>query len=213
MRNNWLRTGYVMVSRALLMEMYAKQGEALTDEEAFVRVLVHVNYKSTVVCYCGVEVNCERGESVITYMGWAEILGWTRGHTRRFFERCIADGLIEQVPGNCPSHIRIPGYDAWTGSPAGKTMAEPAEAASRRKAESALEESLKRFITHYSEVTQLPAENSGHVRSLWKKLSTAERELAYRRVEDYYYGLNNTNFCYQAARYLEYRVFENEYLN
>ena len=67
-----------MVSRALLMEIYKKQGAALTDEEAFLRVLMHVNYKSVTINSCGVEVNCKRGESLITYMGWADILGWTR---------------------------------------------------------------------------------------------------------------------------------------
>lgn len=46
-----------------------------------------------------------------------------------------------------------------------------------------------------------------------EKLSTRERELAYRKVEDYYFSLNNTHFCYQAAKYLEYRIFENEFVN
>ena len=209
MKDNLLRAGYVMVSRALLMEIYKKQGAALTDEEAFLRVLMHVNYKSVTINSCGVEVNCKRGESLITYMGWADILGWTRGHPRRFFDRCIADGTIEQVPGDSPSHIRIPGYDAWTGQPAGKAMTESADATAKRKTKELLEESMQRFIDHYSEVTHLVAENSGRIRCLWKKLSIAERELAYQRVEDYYYGLNNTNYCYQAAKYLEYRVFEN----
>ena len=45
------------------------------------------------------------------------------------------------------------------------------------------------------------------------RLSTRERELAYRKVEDYYFSLNNTHFCYQAAKYLEYRIFENEFVN
>ena len=68
MKNNLLRTGYVMVSRALLMEVYEKQGEASCNEEAFLRVLTHVNYKSTTVCINGAEVCCARGESVITFL-------------------------------------------------------------------------------------------------------------------------------------------------
>lgn len=117
MENNLLRTGYVMVSRALLMAMCEKQGMAITDEEAFLRILTHVNYRNAVTWYNGVEVICVRGESVISFTGWADIFGWKRGHTRRFFERSIADGLVELVPSACPSHIRIPNYDAWTGHP------------------------------------------------------------------------------------------------
>ena len=61
MKINLLNSGYVMVSRALLMEVYGKQGAALTDEEAFLRVLVHVNYKSEKTCCGKDEVICQRG--------------------------------------------------------------------------------------------------------------------------------------------------------
>lgn len=61
MENNWLRVGYVMVSRALLMSMCEKQGAANGDEEAFLRVLTHVNYKTKVAWCNGVEVTCARG--------------------------------------------------------------------------------------------------------------------------------------------------------
>lgn len=124
MKNNLLRMGYVMVSRALLQEICEKKGAACCEEEAFLRVLTNVNFKPAVVFCNGAGVQCARGESVITFMGWADIFGWTRARTRRFFDRCFAAGLIERVPGCCPSHIHVPGYDAWTGQPAsiGKVM-------------------------------------------------------------------------------------------
>lgn len=205
MKNNLLRTGYVMISRALLMNIYEKQGAALTDEEAFLRVLLCVNYKETVTMCSGVQVTCARGESVIAFTGWADILGWTRGRTRGFFDRYMAAKQIEPVPDSCPSHIRIPGYDAWTGHAAGTTKPEsPAKA----KPADLLDESLQCFIDRYSEVTHLPAEHKGRLRGIWKKLSSHERETALLRIEDYYYGLNNTNYCYQAAKYLEYKAFD-----
>ena len=39
----------------------------------------------------------------------------------------------------------------------------------------------------------------------------AIQNLGYKKVEDYYFSLNNTNYCYQVAKYLEYRMFENEF--
>lgn len=79
------------------------------------------------------------------------------------------------------------------------------------KAPDAFEESLKDFLAYYSRTTHLPIENGSYVRSLWRKLSSGERQLAYKKVEDYYFSLNNTNYCYQVAKYLEYRMFENEF--
>lgn len=208
MEQNFLRTGYVMVSRALLMSMCEKQAVARNDEEAFLRVLLYVNYRDAVVLCNGVQVKCSRGESVISYIGWADILGWTRGHTRRFFERCFIEKQIEQVKGDCPSHIRIPNYDAWTGRLAGVKKPEDA---GKKARESAMIEELKLFVNEYSATTHLPPDSVEHALVFWKKLSTAERKSAIKHIGDYYYGLNNTNFCYQASKYLEYKVFNNDF--
>ena len=43
MKNNLLRMGYVMVSRALLQEICEKKGAACCEEEAFIKLLnVHL---------------------------------------------------------------------------------------------------------------------------------------------------------------------------
>ena len=96
---------------------------------------------------------------------------------------------------------------------AGSFSAAAVPVAAKSKSSAAFEESLKEFLAYYGRTTHLPVENGSYVRALWKKLSTRERELAYRKVEDYYFSLNNTHFCYQAAKYLEYRIFENEFVN
>ena len=96
---------------------------------------------------------------------------------------------------------------------AGSFSAAAAPVAAKSKSSAAFEESLREFLAYYGRTTHLPVENGSYVRALWKKLSTRERELAYRKVEDYYFSLNNTHFCYQAAKYLEYRIFENEFVN
>ena len=98
-----------MVSRALLQKVCEKQGAACCDEAAFLRVLINVNFKPAVVFCNGVEVQCARGESAISYSGWADLFGWTRGRTRRFFNNCFRMGLIEREAGL--TALRA----AWTG--------------------------------------------------------------------------------------------------
>lgn len=166
------------------------------------RVLTHVNYKTKVAWCNGVEVTCARGESVISFMGWADILGWRRGHVRRFFERCIAQGLVEKVPGDCLSHIRIPGYDAWTGN-----------SGEKKKVEKKVDEVFERFIDKYGEVTHTRIESKALVGKLWKKLSTRERELALERIEDYYYSLSDIRYCRSAAKYLDLKIFNEDFTN
>ena len=74
MKDDLLKTGYVMVSRALLLDVYGKRGAANGEEEAFLRVLTFVNYRDVVTLYNGVQVICARGESIISFAGWADIL-------------------------------------------------------------------------------------------------------------------------------------------
>ena len=83
--------GYVMIPRALLLRAFEENREAVGDMNAFLRVLTYVNYAEAVTKCCNIEVACRRGESVISFSHWAEILGWTIGRTRRFFNRLIAD--------------------------------------------------------------------------------------------------------------------------
>lgn len=144
-----------------------------------------------------------------------------KGAYPALFDRCFAAGLIERVPGCCPSHIHVPGYDAWTGQPAsiGKVM-NAAGSFPPLPPRCRQVEILRRFRRVAEGVSCLLRPHhppAGGERQLCprplEKLSTRERELAYRKVEDYYFSLNNTHFCYQAAKYLEYRIFENEFVN
>lgn len=195
--------GYVMIPRALLLRTFEEHREAVGDMNAFLRVLTYVNYAEAMTKCCNTEVACRRGESVISFSHWAEILGWTIGRTRRFFNRLIADGGIELVKGDCVSHIRIPGYDAWVG----KRMAGKADAATT------FEEGFGTFWDEYHEITRMPRKSREETLREWKKMSLEERKLAQENIEEYYYHLRNTKYCCQAAKYLANKLFQDEYDN
>ena len=79
-----------MVSRALLQKVCEKQGAACCDEAAFLRVLINVNFKPTVVFCNGVELQCARGESVISFLGWADLFRLDKGAHPEFFSKTVA---------------------------------------------------------------------------------------------------------------------------
>ena len=137
-----------MIPRALLLKAFDEHHEASGDMEAFLRILTYVNYAEAVVRRVNTNVVCARGESVISYSHWAEILGWSLGRTRHYFMRLVAEGNIEQVKGDCASHIRIPGYDVWTG-----------KSQTGKKGDSAVEESFGQFWNEYHETTRMARQN------------------------------------------------------
>ena len=170
--------------------------------EAFLRILTYVNYAEAVVKRVNTNVVCARGEPVISYSHWAEILGWSLGRTRRYFMRLVAEGNIEQVKGDCASHIRIPGYDVWTG-----------KSQTGKKGDSAVEESFGQFWNEYHETTRMARQNRESALREWKKLSQNERKQALEHIDEYFFHLRDTKFCRQAAKYLADKLFQDEYDN
>ena len=203
MENSALRKGYVMVPRALLVEMFESHGEASGDEEAFLRLLVYVNYKSVNVSIpSGKMLICGRGESMMSFAHWERILGWSHGRVRRFFGDCFRLGSLERVNDGCRSHIRIPGYDVWTASASEQTKHDVSKE-NRHTANTAFEH----FMDAYSEITCTPRLNVGRACRAWKRLSLEERELALSNIEQYYNNLPDVHYCAQAATYLADKAF------
>ena len=176
--------------------------EAGGDMDAFLRILTYVNYAEAVVKRESREVLCARGESVISYSQWAEILGWSLGRTRRCFIRLITNGSIELVKGDCASHIRIPAYDVWTGKRKNGTAAD-----------STVEESFGLFWNEYHETTRMPRQNREGALREWKRLSQKERKMALENIDDYFFHLRDTKYCRQAVKYLADKMFQDEYDN
>ncbi len=196
MEQRVLNKGYVMVSRALLAHVCSEHPTASGSFEAFLRVLIYANYETATVRCNGAEIECKRGESVISFARWAEIFGWTRGKTRRFFQACFDEGSIRPVDDSCASHISIPGYDTWT----------CAKSASG-KGERPKDALFLKFWEDYHEITHTPKTNSARAYLAWKKLSVRERELAVKHIDEFYHHLKNTRFCPQAAAYLKDKAF------
>lgn len=192
--------GYIMIARALLTNICNEHPKASGNFEAFLRVLTNVNFETATFRYNGETRECKRGESIISFAHWAEIFGWSRGRTRRFFQNCFNEGSIHQVAGDCVSHISIPGYDAWTGNQAapgkGKRPTDPL---------------FLEFWEEYHEITHTCKKNYARAYVEWKKLSVRERQLATQNIDEFYHHLKKVSFCPQAATYLRDKAFMDEW--
>jgi len=203
--------------------MFEEHAQADGDEEAFLRVLAYVNYKDAEMDLgCGQKVFCQRGDSLISFLSWGNILGWGRTHVRRFFDDCFSNGYIVRVQDGYPSHIRIPNYDVWIsnsrvgllGDDFSTTPPSPPSGPSSFATASPCSPELidlSKFMEHYSEVTQTPMVNIGRVERYWNRLSAEDRQLAFESIEDYYFNLQDIRYCMQAATYLRDKAFLNRY--
>lgn len=200
-----LEKGYVIVSRETLNKLFEKHREATGYEEAYLRVLINVNYKSETCQWNGQTLVCKRGEAIYTYAQWAELLGWTRSRTIYFFRRMFNEKLIRHVESVCPMHICLNDLEGGESGEAASVN----ESAGKRPGENGFSE----FWEKYHLWTQTDKVNKERARHIWRKLSPEERKLAFDNIEEFSYHHPETRFCPQAARYLADKSFNDEYFN
>lgn len=195
-----LKKGYLLFPKVLFEEQMKATKGATGSFDAFILVLTHVNYSTTECCVNHHTFKCCRGESVISMDHWAKLFGWKRSRTRYFFNKMYEEGIIERMVNPYITHIRIPDYDMLVGQKRREDAREGAGGIT-----------FEVFWEKYHEVTQKPKINIGRARREWKKLSTHERSLSLKNIEEYYDNLPDTKYCMQASTYLSDKAFMNEY--
>ncbi len=197
--------GYVVVPRETLNRLFEKHREATGYEEAYLRVLINVNYKSETYHWNGQTLVCNRGEAIYTYAQWAELLGWTRSRTIYFFRRMFDEKLIKHVKSVCPMHICLSDFE--------NSESSEVAAANGTTGKRPNETGFPDFWEKYHLWTQTDKVNKERARHIWYKLSPEERKLAFDNIEEFSYHHPETRFCPQAARYLADKSFNDEYFN
>lgn len=202
-----LKQGFLIIPKILLQEQIINHEIQEGEIEAFLKLLLKVNYSETQLHEnWNKNIPCKRGESLHSYRDWSRIFHWSRHKTCRFIKQLQKDNIIEIIPhpNNPVLHLRIINYDQWVGTP---------DSSPKAKKKKAVDEKFDLFWNKYHLTTNLHKENIGKAQREWKKLSENERQLAIDRIEDYYYHLTNTQYILHAPGYLLNKAFLNEYLD
>ncbi|ERI84191.1 hypothetical protein HMPREF1981_02500 [Bacteroides pyogenes F0041] len=199
-----LKHGYLIIPKLMLQKFNDKSARQDGDFEAFLKMLMKVNY-TDIKTDTGTnkDIVCRRGESLYSYRDWSKVFGWAVSRTFRFISKLSRSGIIELIDhreNRNILHIRINEYDRWTGN-----------TAAYKEHRSATDERFRIFWDEYHRITLLPKENIGKAQREWKKLPAKEQKLAIERIEEYYYHLTDTQFTLRACNYLSNKAYLNEY--
>ncbi|MCS2388919.1 hypothetical protein NXV57_15870 [Bacteroides thetaiotaomicron] len=107
--------GYIVIPKALLIEQFASCENREGEIEAFLKLLIKVNYTETKhTDYWHNTIMCKRGESLHSYRSWSVIFHWSTGKTYRFIQQLNAKGIIEIIPHDAATflHIRVVNYES-----------------------------------------------------------------------------------------------------
>lgn len=196
-----LTKGYILMPKHLLEQWMSHSDSPLSELEAWLVLLITVNYKDIPYRMGEQDYVCKRGESVYSTLHWSIRFRWTRSKTRSYFARLQRQNLIRLISHPYTTYLQIVDYELWTGS----------RTAAHCRLATQADEAFDAFWETYHRITQADKVNIARARREWQKLSAEEQTLATHRVEEYYYHLRNVKFCMQAAAYLSNKAFLNEY--
>ena len=106
--------GYIIIPKALLKEQLIDCSPHEGEIEAFLKLLVKVNYSETKLTdHQRRTIVCKRGESLHSYRSWSAIFHWPTSRTYRFIQQLKTNGIIEIIPHNDTTalHIRVVNYE------------------------------------------------------------------------------------------------------
>ena len=109
--------GYIIIPKALLKEQLIDCSPHEGEIEAFLKLLIKVNYSETKLTdHQRRTIVCKRGESLHSYRSWSAIFHWPTSRTYRFIQQLKTNGIIEIIPHNDTTalHIRVVDYENWT---------------------------------------------------------------------------------------------------
>lgn len=195
--------GYLIVPKSLLQQQIEEQDVQEGEIEAFLKILMKVNYSDTLYNNRQyTDYPCKRGESLYSYRDWSHILHWSVGRTFRFFQGLNSLGVIEIIthPDSASLHIRVVEYDKWMG-----------KFDDNKQKKKTVNEKFRVFWDEYHSTTQLPKVNIAKAQREWKKLSSKEQQLAIDHIEEYYFHQTNFKYLLQAGSYLANKAFLDEY--
>ena len=172
--------GYIIIPKALLKEQLIDCSPHEGEIEAFLKLLIKVNYSETKLTdHQRRTIVCKRGESLHSYRSWSAIFHWPTSRTYRFIQQLKTNGIIEIIPHNDTTalHIRVVDYENWTNI--STLLGEKKE-----NTQKASNEKFRLFWDDYHNILQLPKEHRQGAAYLEKaeRKRTATRHRPYRRI-------------------------------
>jgi hypothetical protein len=106
--------GWIKLHRSL-SDHWINEKRKFSKYEAWLDILMNVNYEDNKVLIKGKLYEVKRGQSILSLDSWAKRWIWDKSAVRRFFNLLQKDSMIEIVSDNITTHLTICNYDSYQG--------------------------------------------------------------------------------------------------
>jgi len=105
--------GWISIHRTIKNHWLYPKGRAFTKYEAWITILLEVNYTDKKESKGFSLIECKRGESIKSLDTWAKLFNWNKSKVRRFFIMLQNDSMIETKSVQKTTHLRVCNYDSY----------------------------------------------------------------------------------------------------
>ena len=106
-------SGWIKIHRSINNHWLYTEKRAFSKFEAWLDILINVNFAESKVVIKGKLYIVKRGESVLSMDSWAKRWGWDKSRVRRFMELLQKDTMITIKSDNITTHLIVCNYDSY----------------------------------------------------------------------------------------------------
>jgi len=110
-----MTNGWIKLHRSLTEHWIYNERRKFSKLEAWIDILMTVNYEDKKVLIKGKLYDVKRGQSILSLDSWAKRWNWDKSAVRRLFNLLQNDSMIEIISDNITTHITVCKYDSYQG--------------------------------------------------------------------------------------------------
>lgn len=108
-----IKSGYIKIYRSVLDHYIFKEKQPFSKREAWIDLLLKVNFKPNKVMIAGQRFDLERGETIRSLDTWANDWRWDKSKVRRFLTLLQHESMIRLTNEKFSTRITICNYDTY----------------------------------------------------------------------------------------------------
>jgi hypothetical protein len=105
--------GWIKLHRSLTDHWIYNERRKFSKLEAWIDILMTVNYEDKKILIKGKLYDVKRGQSILSLDSWAKRWNWDKSAVRRLFNLLQNDSMIEIISDNITTHITVCKYDSY----------------------------------------------------------------------------------------------------
>ena len=206
-------SGWIKLHRSILDHWIYESKDPFSKREAWVDILLQVNYTPKKVNIGGDLFECGIGESVNSLDTWAKRWGWNKSKVRRFLKLLESDSMVVTKSIQKTTHLTVVNYETYQDvrnadetQMKRKRNADETQMTPTKEGKKERRKEIKEYTSDFEGFWEVYGRKGNKAKAFacWTKLNSDDIEIIRQRLPAYLYKTRND---------LAYRKDAQTYLN